>query len=200
MRLSLQQNIDKIAKQVDRQILSKVNAVTARSLNRVATTVRKEASKEIRAKYNLKAGDVTQALYIFRAKAGRLFAMVTARGEPISLRKFGGRVKRVNTSHGRRKAVTVKILRKGGRKTYKGAFAPKSGVGAIKAGTVFIRTGNARLPIKKVNVKRLPKMFMEDQIQRASKKVIAPRFTQEFERQMQYEILKLERSLRRKIN
>lgn len=195
MRVTLQHSIDKLTAQVDAQVLRKVDAITARSLNRVATTVRKTAAQTIRERYNVKQRDVTSEIKIYRAQRGRLVAMVTASGAPLSLRKFGGRVKTISTTKGPRQAVTVKILNAQGRKVYTGAFSPGSGrkSALLTKGPVFVRSSRTNNKLFAQNARRVAAMFREKKTLAASRAVIGPRFKVEFERELAFEVAKLKK-------
>jgi hypothetical protein len=154
-----------------------INKATVRTLNKVATTIRATASREIRnAGYGLKAATIKNQLTIKRAIRGNLVAMVIASGRPIPLIEYNAR----QTAKG------VSVLVKEGRKIIAHAFIATMPSGHTG---VFIRKGkdhrkkvlNGRtlwtgLPIQELFGPGVPKAFGNQVVIDALKKVVADRF------------------------
>lgn len=152
-----------------------IDAAAVRALNRTATTVRAEASRRIRERYNLKAAVIKEDLRIWRAQRGRLESQVIARGRPIRLIDFGAR--QVKTG------VSVQVVRGRGRKTIGGAFVARMKSGLVG---VFERRGKARLPIDQLYSIGVPAMFSQQQILKALRGVAGDRFRRELARELKF--------------
>src|SRR5688572_2340900 len=86
-----------------------VNKAAAVALNRVATTVRKEANQDIRKSLNLSASVVRANLNVVRPYGNRLIIRdVVASGDPVPLRDYQARMTR--------KGATFKVKKGAGRK------------------------------------------------------------------------------------
>lgn len=66
----------------------KMPIVLYRALNRAASNLRTNASKEVRQKYIVKAGDVKGTISIKRATSKRIAAAVISKGGAVGLEKF----------------------------------------------------------------------------------------------------------------
>jgi hypothetical protein len=110
--------------------------VLGRVLNRTATGVRTDVSRHIRSILNVRAQDVNKRLSIRRAARGEGTADIVIGARGLPLLAFGARQTR--------KGVSVKVLRRGGRKLVRGAF-----IATMKSGHrgVFVRRGAKALPI-----------------------------------------------------
>lgn len=122
---------------------------SARALNRVATSTRKEATRIVRETLNLKSGDVKDQITTTRVKSktslsAQSFDLVIAQ-KGVPLVQYGAKDKKVKTDDGPRFGVTVKVKKKGQRKLVTGGFLADTRGGVF---TIFKRTGDARLPIK----------------------------------------------------
>ena len=118
------------------------------AINDTATHVRALAVKDIREKWNVKAGELRQRIKISpRATVNRLEAMVKANGEPIPLIAFNPRPIRAG--------VSVAIV-KGKRTLIKGGF-----ITTMKSGHrgVFMRAGRQRLPIVEKKAISIPSQW-----------------------------------------
>jgi hypothetical protein len=112
-----------------------------RALQLAATKTRTRISKEVRVTYNIKAGAIGKNVALRRLPEGRLLLYT---GPLIGLDKFGARGKNVKTAHGKRRGVTVQVKKTAARKLVKGGFV--GGKGKV----IFKRTGESRLPIKRL--------------------------------------------------
>ena len=111
--------------------IDQVKTATFRAINKVATSGRASASKEIRSTgYGIKAAAVKKAISISKATKADLNAIVRAKGRPIPLIAYGAR----KTQAG----VSVNVLH--GRKIIRGAF-----IATMPSGHrgVFVRVDSA---------------------------------------------------------
>lgn len=126
--------------------------VMSRAINRAISSGKTQASKDTRAKYAVKAGDVNQTIAIKKATKNRLGASFTSKGPRLSLAKY-----RTTPSAPRpqKPPKSLKIMiEKGKRVPYKGAFLAESGT--MK---VFKRIQSARLPIKELTGPAIPQLL-----------------------------------------
>lgn len=170
-----------------------------RALNKVATTVRKEAAGEIRKLgYGLKIGVIKDALSIRQANLARSNAAVNAKGRPIALYEYGARQ--------RKDGVSVEV--KNGRKVITGAFLatmPKTGkrgvfvrVGsaaharAVKHGFVKAHSGQGTskgrhgLPIRQLYGPSIPGVFVNEALQVTLAELARARFATVYAQELNY--------------
>ncbi|MBA7559896.1 hypothetical protein ES708_01514 [subsurface metagenome] len=134
------------------------------ALNKIGSQGTSQAKKKICSVYNIKLKDLKGAIKLIRAKGGKAgwqFVVIRSIGGPISLFKFAPRPKEPPLQAGipirKRKPVSVKVLKQGGRKTLPHAFVTR----IKKAGTpsIWAREGKARFPIKRLLTVGPAKMF-----------------------------------------
>lgn len=164
-------------------------AATARALNRAATTVRAEARKEIRSRYNVTATRVNKILKLKNATATNPDAIVSAKDTRLALAVFGAK-------QSKRGKVTVKVLRTGARRVVKGNpnLPGKPFLATLKTGHVgiFQRT-QAKRPYSKPVMKELfsvsiPGALVSKTIGEVLRRVAVKRFNEEFRRELQYRL------------
>jgi hypothetical protein len=127
----------------------------AEAINRGLVAGRKEASKEIRQRYNIKAAALKgEGMALKKASWGKLAGALQSKGSmlPISLFAPRVRIRRVVRRGPRRQFVTVAVI-KGHRRLVKGGFMPGKG------GKIFQRRQQDRLPIFPVSVIGVPFMI-----------------------------------------
>jgi len=150
--------VKRLERQLDPKLLQ---LALKRGLERTTTTAVKEASQAVRAIYNIKARDVKDNLRVKKPTVRDLVVTIYMSSKPIPLFAFGGRRIKVrkkprNSSRTRTYyGASAKILRKGKRVKYKGAFIASKGA---KTG-IFKRKGAARLPIVEKRVISPTTMF-----------------------------------------
>ena len=154
---------------------------TAAAINKVAAKAQVEIRRAIVERYQISAEQVRGAMVLRRATATRarveaaldIFGSPTKRGRSMNLVRFlavvqaAGAAQKTRGARGTKKQLAAlagqigfAIKRGGGLKTIPGAFLGNNGR------TVFQRTGNARLPIKPVQVIGVSQMFGERGIRR----------------------------------
>lgn len=173
---------------VDRITESIRDTATVRALNRAATTVRAEARKEIRARYNLQAARVNKVIQIRQASRTNLQATVFAKDARLALALFGAR------GFKRRGDVTVQVLRRGARRVVKGNpnLPGKPFIATMKSGHVgiFQRTQASR-PYSKPIMEELfsisiPGALVNSSIGQTLQRVAKKRFNEEFRRELAF--------------
>jgi hypothetical protein len=163
------------------------------AINKVAAKAMAEINRAIPAEYAVKASEVRNAVSLRRAHAGRLEAVIDIfgsakkRGRSLNLIHFLAAVQAAGKAHGVRGKRLKKsdlaaldgqlgfiIKKMGGVKKIERAFIGNNGR------TIFTRTGDARLPIKPLQVIGFSQMF-------ASRK-ISKRVTDKINAEMPVEI------------
>lgn len=131
------------------------NAIS-NALNRAVTNINSNVKKEVRSKYHIKAGDVSDTLDVRRANAADLSAHVISKGKVIGLDKFKVSPKTVNP---KRKGQLKIAVKKEGTKQILGAFV--ANLHGIK---VFERDGKKRSPISRLMGPSVPQMIGNEDI------------------------------------
>lgn len=112
------------------------------AMNRAVSSIVTNVSKEVRAEYNLKAGDIKETLEKTRASRTNINAMVKSRGELLPLDRFKVSPRKVSP----KRKTPIKVgIKKSGMKTLTGGF-----VGDIHGIKVFKRSTRKRLPIDRL--------------------------------------------------
>jgi len=163
------------------------------AINDGLTTGRKTASKEIRKRFNLKAGRVNKELRkVKSARNNDLTAILQAKGKPISLVHFGAKWKRGNiTTTGTKSTRTKRSTKSGGvfvqirkGKTTRLPHAFIATTRAGKAGShvgVFERKGRSRLPIQSKATITLASMLDKPGVMLPTMRQIDKRMNQRFD-------------------
>ncbi len=158
-------------------------AAASRALNRLATTVRARAAREISKDMKVKVGTARGAMRITRANRATLESQVIARGARIPLIEFRARQTRPGTSYDIGK----------GRKTLQSAFiatmlSGHRGVFARQGPKVVMTKGRYRGQMRQRIYERfgpsIPRVFAQARVQTALRQVIAERWTTEITAQM----------------
>lgn len=108
-------------------------AAVARALNRSLTTVRAEASKEIRSVLNLPASRTKDAISVHRASPATHVAAIRIAGRQIPLSQFTG-------TRQTKKGVSVKVKKTGSREVIPGTFLARMASGHV--GVFWRRKGS----------------------------------------------------------
>lgn len=165
-----------------------VNKAAGRALDRVATTVRKEADQEIRKRLTLKSSVVKNSLEKVRPYGRALIRDIVASGRPIPLRDYRARQTR--------KGVTFAVTKGAGRSLYvrkgKHAFIGKGRL----PDRVFVARGPnppgpKHAPIKQVFGPSIPQYFVTKTVKQRMTNAGAARWPIEFGREMKYRRQKL---------
>ena len=162
-----------------------------RALNRTAITVRAEASRRIRERYNLKSRVLKDQIRIRNATRAELRAVVQASGRPIPLVEFDAR----RGASG----ATVRVSRT--RKTVSHAFIPtmKSGhrgvflrveKGSRQYRNTRVRKGGSDLPVAELFGPSLPQAFTSKQVMAAIVAAARQRFPKAFEQEARFYLSK----------
>lgn len=169
-----------------------------RSIRAAAERVRTQISRDVRQRYNIKAGEIGNAVTLRAVnRDGELSRLLVYTGGRLSLRKFGARPRVVHSGNRKLRGVTVQVLKSEGRKIVKGGFLAK-GLNA-KDDTpeqIFQRDGDKRKmkkghyigqmrqPIRKLTGPSIPTMVANKAILAKINDTATDVLNKEFTRQM----------------
>jgi hypothetical protein len=152
MKISIKTNFTKVQRDLGQLRTDVGYKAMASALNKTVAQAKTAMSREIRAEFNISAGNVGKRLRITRAVAAdgrfRLSASLESkytRGRSANLASFAARQIA--------KGVSFKIKKTYSRKLIPGAFLINDGK------TVMIRKGKQRLPIKAIQTIDVAQMF-----------------------------------------
>lgn len=161
-----------------------VDAATVRALNKTATTVRAEASKEIRKTYNIKAAVAKNQIKITKARKGTLYVKIIASGKRLPLIEFGAVWDRKNPPP---IGASVKVLTQGARKRVKGAFIAQAKGGKLG---LFRRVGKARKPLEYLLSVGVAQAFVSKKVLPVLLKLSRERFVTTLQQEYNFAILR----------
>jgi len=161
------EGFDEILGLLDKKTLNKILNRTANDEGRRFNT---QVAKDIRKEYNIKSSDVKSKVKVRKALGDNNSFELTITSQRLDLAKFISSivVKKVPINRkgkryrGKRKIVKVKVHRGKAKELHGGFYASKQ---------LFKRTGNSRLPIKKLSTISVTDMFTEEIVDRGFKKV-----------------------------
>lgn len=161
-----------------------------RSIAAAAARVRTGVSRDVRQRYNVKAGDVSRSVTLRPVRRGEVLdRLLVWTGGRLGLEKFGMRTR---TTYGaapgkgrrtKRKGVTVVVLKGEGRQVVPGAF-PGRGRNS-QAEFAFQRIGDKRLPIRKLTGPAIPTMVQNPDVITKAGDLAGEVLRTEFTRQME---------------
>lgn len=188
MQINIKTDFRDVQRKLDRLPRELQNRVIPAALNKVARSANTEMVRGITREFNILQSEVRGKLRLKRAE--RKLASWYATLEPVSTARRGGSLNLIRfversvtlaEAKRRKKAGTANQLRfqvkkSGGKQTITGAFIANAGR------TVFVRTGDKRLPIKAVSTIGVAQMFNTRRIQSAVIARIGRDMEKEFER------------------
>ena len=176
-------NIDALRKAFDPKL---VKTALDRAIRTAADRVRTQISRDVRERYNIKAGDIGKAVTLRAVNSdGVLQRLLVYTGGRISLARFGARPRVVRGGRRKYKGVTVQVLKSEARQMVKGGFLAKGR--NAKEDTpqqIFQRTGDSRLPIRKLTGPAIPTMVANKAILAKVNDTATDVLNKEFTRQM----------------
>ena len=196
MQISIKTNFPDVQRQMNTMRKDIANQAMASALNKTMALAKTAMSREIRAEFNMSASTVGAALQVNRARAsgGRVHLEASLespskRGRSLNLINFMERSVSMAQAKKRKAAgeggvfmlrnggynksalaLRFKIKRQGQKKMVKGAFIGNAGR------TVFIRTGDKRLPIKALQTIDVAGMFNTKRVNARVMQMIKDRF------------------------
>ena len=191
MRISVEDNLSKLSKELTSLQRQYIPKATVRALNKVGATATSHARREVRKDFNISLSDFKKSKYIIEHKATktREYYDIFFAKKSASLYQMGAK----QTPTG----VTVKAW--GQKQSYKGAFIAK--VPNSDKKDVFIRIGGRRgpkrqvvsganigktyrpeLPIKKLYGPYVPTSMRQRKLKEIIDKIVDERFGLEFKR------------------
>lgn len=182
--ISIRHNFPEVARKLNLLADDIGNKAMVRALNKTIDQGKTEMARGISKEYRISVGTAKDRLSITRAsaKAGsvRFEAKLeaTRRGQGRSMNLIAFKTSDARQTRKGMSQVKFQVKRSGGRKTITGAFVGNKGR------TLFIRTGDARLPIKALNTIDLPSMFNAKRINSVVRQVMLTRFKTNFDREL----------------
>ncbi len=133
----------------------KVNLVLSRAINRAATNAKSNMSKKVREEYLVKASDIKDTINISKATSSNPSAMVKSKGQRIDLVDFKLTPKVLFKGQNN---YSVQVHKSGGLKKVPGFAAASNKWG------LFMRTGVAQYPIKRLMGPSVPQMIGHESV------------------------------------
>lgn len=183
--ISVKTDIDRLTRGLTEAQRGLKDAAIRAALNRVASTAKTRALKEITSEWNVKRSDIAPMVTLKRAErgGGGMEAAVRAEGAiSLPIYKFGAR----QTKSG----VSFKIKKSGKRGKLANAFIAKMKSGKVG---VFERVGKKRLPIVEKFTIGIPRMLVARAIVDKLKALVRVEFPKRLEHELRY---RLERAAR----
>lgn len=114
------EGFEELRRKLDPKLLDKALNT---AMQRTAMKVRTHISKDVRKKYNVKAGAIGKAVRISKVKSRHGGRLIAYTGKAIGLDKFGAKEKTVKSARGQRRGATVQVLKgRGSRNMVRGGF------------------------------------------------------------------------------
>lgn len=191
--ISIRNNFPAIAAQLDRLGRDVGDKAVVRALNTTIAQGKTEMARTISKEFRVSVGTAKERLKVYRAsnRGGmmRFEASLEAsqrgkgwRGMNLIAFVTKGRVSKASSKRSGRTDLAgqlqFQIKRGGGKKSIKGAFVGNKGR------TVFIRTGDARLPIETINTIDLGQMFNTRRVNKVVRQVMLDKFPANFQREL----------------
>ena len=154
------------------------NAIRS-ALNRGVTNMNSNARKEVRKDYNIKAGDISPTLKVFRAAGSNLSASVNSKGGVIPLDRFKVTPRTINPN---RKSPIKAAVKKGAAKSLGSGF-----MADVNGPKVFRRQSTARLPIQRLFGPSVPSMLGNEK----TREEIQKQGQETFEKRLEHEITRI---------
>ena len=175
LRVDVKADIKAALRELNRVQREQVPKAAARALNTTATQAQGAAVKELAAETGLKQKDVRAAMHRTRATWRNLVAAVVATGRAVNLIRFTRQ-----TRDAARKGAGVRANAWGKSRVYRGTFIGNQGR------TVFVREGEARLPIKAVHGPSIPREMAREKVLKHLDQTIRTRWPINFARELKY--------------
>jgi hypothetical protein len=183
--ISMRTNFPKVVAKLNQVADDVGNKAMVRALNTTIDQGKIQMARNISQEFRITVGKAKARLDVRKASAKggalRFEAVLEATrrgtGRSMNIIAFVGALPR-RSKKGKLSQIKFQIKRGGGKKMLPGAFIGN------KDRTMFIRTGDARLPIKPLNTIDVPRMFNARRINGAVRKVMLERFETNFNREL----------------
>lgn len=190
--INIRNNFPEIAARLNALPEQVGNKAMVRALNQTIRQGKTEMARRISSEYRITIGKAKERLDVDSASARggalrfRAVLSATKRGKGRSMNliaylakvKLGKAAAKRSGNAGLAGQLQFQIKRGGGKKVINGAFVANAGR------TVFIRTGEDRLPIKALSTIDVPQMFNSKRIHGAVRQVILDKFSSNFQREL----------------
>ena len=191
--ISIRNNFPEIAAKLDRLGQDVGNKAVVRAINKTIDQGKTQMARQISQEFRISVGTAKQRLKVYKASArpgtfkfeASLEASQRGKGwRGMNLIAFvtKGKVSKASAKRSGRTDLSgqlqFQIKRGGGKKSIKGAFI------ANKGRTVFIRTGDERLPIETISTIDIPQMFNTRRVNKVVKRIMLDKFPTHFQREL----------------
>ncbi len=205
MKFSISTNFPEVQRQLSQLQDDVAKKAAARAVNRTLDQAKTAMSREIRGEFNIAASKVSAALRVRNAtyanglyriegvlespaKRGRSLNLINFAERSISMAQArkrmkageGGTYQLRGSTRTKQLELRFKIRKTGPAKVIKGAFIGNDGR------TVFIRTGQSRLPIKALQTIDVAQMFNTKRINARVVQMMQNKFPEIFEREAKF--------------
>lgn len=180
--------LDQLRDRFDPRIVEK--AVRS-SIRKTALKLRTKLSKRVRERYNVPARVIARhaKLENFFQSRSQPFSILRYVGSKIGLINFGARSRIVRTAKGKRRGVSVQVLKEGGRKVVKSEPAFIA-TGANENRHVFARTGEGRFPIVSLKGPSVAEMVGRDEVIDDANAFMSGELPRIFDNEMEFFLLR----------
>lgn len=194
MRIQITTDFSAVQRRLNQLAEGIRNRVTARVLNRTAEIAKTDASRSIRATYNLSAAKIRERLVIYRARpvANKLSVALIARGS-----RPGSRAMNVTAFAARqtKKGATIKIKRAGPRRRPQPEWAINAAfILNVPGRPVVARYTEGRNKLRGVTTIDVPQMFTSRAINRALRRTIRDHLPKIADREIRFELSRAARA------
>lgn len=174
IQLDIKSDLDRMVKNLSRDQKEKVPKALNSTINKVATTIRKEGVQELSKETGIKQKNIRQQVVIRKSNFNTLSATIKASGSHPNLIRFNAKQTK--------KGVSAAPWKK--RRVFPGSFIGNQGR------TVFKRVGKSRLPIKPLFGPSIPREFIRDKTIKLFNTTGINRFREVFPRELKFQLSK----------
>ncbi|MBN1077709.1 phage tail protein [Clostridium botulinum] len=165
---------------------NEIPKATSAALNRTISFVTKRVKKEVTSEYSIKSGEVAKSFNIKKAGNGSLSAMITSKGQVLTLSHFPANLKAGWTKGAK---VKVKVKRSG----YKQINSTPSAFVASLGGNLHIvkRKTSKSYPIEVLRTLSIPQMVSNTKISETVMKEAKEQLKNRIEHEVEFRLGKL---------
>ena len=180
--ISIQSDLKQLQKQLTALEREAYPKAVARTLNRVASSVRSASSKHIAPMMNAKQADIKRRMLEEKAYPRKLWASIVASGSPLKLIAFKARQTR--------KGVVAKAW--GVNKLYRGTFIAPVRHGS-STNAVFVRKTKRSLPVKQLWGPGIAQLFKKPENLNIMTSIVTNRLPVEFRTNLQFYVSRIKK-------
>ncbi len=183
VQLDIKSDVDQMVRRMNAGI-KQVKPALNSTINRVATTIRKEGVRELSKKTGLKQKKLRESITLIRSRPQTMVAVIKARGRPFNLISFGAKVKRFK---GKSVGITAKPWNQ--KRFFKGGFL----LNVKGTDVAFKRIGKGKKEIKPMFGPGAARESLRDEVIKLYNTIGRRRFKEEFPKQLKFRLDKVRR-------